>query len=405
MKEIDLLPYQYDWVSSNDPNVALVAGVGTGKTHAGAMFVLRMISEYPNTKGMIVANTYSQLMNATLEPLIELLDDLGVPYTTSLGAKKKITIMGTTVYLYSLENYKNIRGIEVGWIWADEFFLNRSADAYNDIITRMRDKNGPQLFRATSTKNGFNWAYDLYSAPDKTTTYKIIEATSDQNPFIHPKFIADMLELYGSQEAPMFRQEVLNEYVNLTDGCVYYGFDRSKHVKPATMEPDDHVWVGVDFNIDNMNAVYCIYKENILYVTRALHLTAANANTFSLAGHLQKDLFEYPNRSIVPDSTGKARKTSSQKSDHQILRDAGFNLKVTHNPPIRDRQNAVNRMLNQNRIVIDPSCKTLIRELETLASRDEEGKTSHIAVALGYVIWMLDPLKKRGRSRSFKYLG
>ena len=124
-------------------------------------------------------------------------------------------------------------------------------------------------------------------------------------------------------------------------------------------------------------------------------LFESDANTFTLASRLQKELFHFPYRSIIPDSTGKARKTSSQKSDHQILKDAGFTLDVTTNPPIRDRQNALNRMFNLKKIVIDPSCTNLIKELETLASRDKEGEVAHISVALGYVIHKLFPVVQR----------
>jgi len=397
----DLLPYQYDFVKSDDSNLALIAGVGTGKTYALAMFVLRMLSEYPKSKGMLCANTYSQLVNSTLTPLFAICDAYNIPYKTAFD-KRKIQIKGTTIYVYSLEKYENIRGIEVGWIGVDEFFLGKSDQPYKVIKTRLRDKKGPLYFRATTTKNGYNWGYDMYSSPQRTNNFGVLEAKTSDNFFLPPQYTDDLLEDYGSFEAPMYRQEVLNEYVNLTSGSVYWSFDRKSHVKKLELNKNLHTFVGVDFNIDNMNAIYVQMIGDTFYVCRENNLTERNANTFTLAETIRKELYEYPYRSVIPDSTGKARKTSSQRSDHQILMDAGLRLEQTQNPMIRDRQNAVNRCLTNSKMIIDPSCTTLIRELETLSNRDDEGKVSHVGVALGYVIHKLAPIIRNSRSRSIQ---
>lgn len=235
----------------------------------------------------------------------------------------------------------------------------------------------------------------MYSSPTKENDYEVIEAQTGDNPHLPSQYLDDLLEDYGSTDAPMYKQEVLNEYVNLTSGSVYWSFDRAVNVAPAPMIKQAHTYVGVDFNIDQMSAIFVQPRGDTLYVCKEISLTERDANTFMLAERLQKELYEYPYRSIIPDSTGKARKTSSQKSDHQILRDAGFSLEVTTNPPIRDRQNAVNRLFNLKKIIIDPSCTSLIKELETLASRDNEGSTVHISVALGYVVNKLAPVKRK----------
>ncbi len=235
----------------------------------------------------------------------------------------------------------------------------------------------------------------MYDNPaTKIQGYESINAQTSDNNFLPPQFVDDLLLDYGSVDNPMYKQEVLNEYVNMTAGAVYYGFNRDKHVKPVTLATAAHVYAGVDFNIDFLNGVYVQYVNGRIKVGKELHLEEMDANTFRLAEELGKDLIRFGSRSIVPDSTGKARKTSSVKSDHQILRDSGFRLEETTNPLIRDRQNAVNRLFNLDLIDIDPSCVNLISELETLSARDEEGKVSHIAVALGYVIWKLCPLKR-----------
>lgn len=399
---LKLLPYQYDFVTNNSPNLAFIGAVATGKTEAIAFFILRMISEYPKTIGLLVSNTNSQLINSTLSSLTGVLDRLGIEYSTSLGVKKSITILGRKVLLYSLEKVDSIRGITVGWIVADELAFAKDKYCYDVIKTRMRCPKGPLFFRACSTKNGYNWFYDLYSSPTKTNNFQVIEAKTAQNTFLPKQFLEDLLEDYGSTDNPMYRQEVLNEYVNLTSGAVYYSFNRDKHVKDLIGDPRKHVYIGVDFNIDVLNAVFVQYINNTFYVVGSLHFKEEGANTFLLAEKLQEELKDYVFRSVIPDSTGRSRKTSSAKSDHEILRDAGFRVSYVTNPRIRDRQNAVNRCFYKDKLFIDSSCKELIRELETLSARDKEGSVAHISVALGYVINKLDPLRKpQTKSRSY----
>ena len=74
-------------------------------------------------------------------------------------------------------------------------------------------------------------------------------------------------------------------------------------------------------------------------------------------------------KEVYPDPAGTARSTTSHRSDHQILRDHGFQvISKKANPPVTDRLNALNRMLRDAngkvRMTIDPKCTNLIKALE-----------------------------------------
>ena len=103
---------------------------------------------------------------------------------------------------------------------------------------------------------------------------------------------------------------------------------------------------------------------------------------------------------VIPDSTGKNRKTSS-KSDHLILKDNGFTVMSTLNPFVTDRVNNINRLFTADRIIIDPKCKKLIGDLEKVAWKNEklDQKTdtmlTHISDALGYGAWKLFPIRPK----------
>ncbi len=401
--QVPLLIHQRIALESQAKEVFMLGGIGTGKSHTGALWILNKISSTPKCKILMGANTYSQLMNATVASLVSVLEQYNIPFKKTLsGSKKRIEIFGSIIYLYSLENYESIRGIEIDYAYLDEACFAKS-EAIQVVRGRLRGKVGTRQMLFTSSPNGYNWAYEQFANITKEEAAKriLIKCKTEDNIFLPEDYYPYLVELYGGLDNPLAKQELLGEFINLTAGAVYWGFDRNEHVKDCRLQPAIHTHIGVDFNIDNMNAINCQYIGDVLYVCKETHLSDKDANTFALAETLQNDLKHLPYRSIIPDSTGKARKTSSQKSDHEILRDAGFRLEVTNNPAIRDRQNSVNRMFKQGKIVIDPSCKNLISELEQLSKRDEEGKVSHISVALGYVVWKLQPIKKpQARTRT-----
>ena len=384
-------------LQSKASELLILAGIGTGKSYTGAHWVVSKIVEFPGCDILIAANTYSQLMNASVKTFTNLLDELGVAYKAVLsGARKRIEIGKSTVYLYSLDKPDSIRGIEVSFSWLDEVAF-ATLIALNVVRGRMRGKKSDyrQLLMTTSG-NGFNFLYDLFGNLTKEDTKReLISAQTKDNTFLPEDYYEDLLDLYGGEDSPLAQQELFGKFVNLQTGAIYSLFDRQINLQPCKLDKNWPVMVGVDFNVDQMSAVYMQMIRGILYVCQEVQLTHRDANTHDLARRIVEDLAGY-NKSIFPDSTGRARKTSSSsgQSDHQILREAGLRVEETSNPLIRDRQNAVNILFKKQELYIDPSCTKLIKDIETLSSRDTEGKVSHLGPCLGYVVWKMKPIRR-----------
>lgn len=203
----------------------------------------------------------------------------------------------------------------------------------------------------------------------------------------------------------MAKQELFGQFVNLRAGSIYWAFKRDDHVKECKLDRRFPVYVGQDFNIDNMCNCYVQKIDGIYRVCQETVLNEHNSNTDTAATKIIKDLNGY-NKMVIPDSTAKARSTKAESgvTDITLLKDYGLTVIPTVNPLIRDRQNSLNNVLKKNMMIIDPSCKNLIKELETLSSRDTEGLVSHVAVSLGYVVWKFDPLKTMRPARVTKYI-
>jgi hypothetical protein len=122
---------------------------------------------------------------------------------------------------------------------------------------------------------------------------------------------------------------------------------------------------------------------------------------------------------IFGDATGTQKRTSASRTDWQIVRDffgrytgryhASFQV-PSANPPVKDRINCVNAVLNnfagEHRLFIDPQCKHVIRDYEQvcwkpdpygnpLAELDKsDPMRTHVSDALGYLIAREFPMRQ-----------
>lgn len=408
MAIVKLLKHQREALTAKEDEVLLLGGIATGKTLCGAMWVVDKISQFPDCELLIVANTYSQLMTATVKTLIQYLEDLEIPHHAVLsGSRKRIEIGASTIYLYSLEKPDSIRGIEVEFIWGDEIAFS-SLQALNVIRGRLRGRKATyRQMLMTTSGNGFNFLYDLFGdlQPEQKGKLRLISAKTEDNTFLPEDTYPRLLEQYGGLDSDLAKQELLGQFVNLQEGAIYNMFDRKINLKECQLDLNYPVLVGCDFNIDTMSAVYVQQIKGVIYVCGEVQLTHRDANTYDLSARIIKDLkgFTY---SIYADSTGSARKSSTPHglSDHQIMRDTGLHLVYTNNPKKRDRQNSVNLLFRKEGIYINPKCKKLIKDIETLSARHHEGKHSHLGPSLGYVVFHIKPIKRpQQKSRQIRF--
>lgn len=387
---IKLLPYQWEAVHSKHKFTLLLGGIGSGKSYAGSPWIMKMVSEYPNSLGLITANTFGQLQKATLASVFRNLTDWGVSFSYNQQKSLLTVDHRKQFYCLGLDSFDNHRGIEVGEWWGDEVAYNKK-EAFEVISGRLRDGRGPLSALFTTTPKGFNWLYDYFHPSGELHNpdlYRYIQAKSVENKHLPEGYLESLSSQYDEKLA---QQELEGEFVSITQGQAYYAFDRDRHVKEFE-RMGYPMYSGNDFNIDPMSCVIGFVDHQRIYIWDERFLR--NTDTYGLA----RELKAYPGITIVPDSTAKNRKTSG-KSDLQILKDEGFNILPTRNPYVTDRVNNINRLFDQDRIWIHPRCKKLINDLEKVCWR--EGKIeldqktdrllTHPSDGLGYMAFKLFP--------------
>jgi phage terminase large subunit len=386
----------------SDKNFTLFCGgLGSGKTHGGALWAMLMVLSYPNTKGLITANSYSQLKKATLVTFFKLLDESGIQYKYKSQDGIIDVFVGdriAQVYCISMEKYDFLRGIEVGWAWSDECAFYRE-EAFDVLMGRIRDRRGTCQWKGTTTPNGYNWLYTKFVQSPLDSSAVITARTTDNLENLSDHYYKNLV---GSYDSKLARQELNGEFVNLSSGKVYYAFDREKHVKDFKRLRGTQTIFGIDFNVDPLCGVYGYIINDHLYIFDELYLR--DSNTFEAAKETRRRYQEIIE--VIPDATGARRQSSqaSGKTDHEILRRTpGFQVAKVLNPPVKDRLNNINRLFYHHKITIHPSCKYLIADLEQLVHENKDPELSHISDALGYVAWKKFPLQKARREANVSY--
>jgi phage terminase large subunit len=386
-RELSLSKPQMDFLAIDTKFGLFRGGLGSGKTHAGAAHVIHMVLKYPKALGLITAPSYKQLNDATLPTLFRLLEELGIPFRYLGGAKAQLKIGNTIVHCRSVKNYEDLRGPEYGWCYADEASLYKW-EAIQVIIGRLRDKHGPRTLRCTTTPRGFNWMHDFFEE-NKDETKQTVTATSMDNRHLPDDYIRTLEAQYDDK---FLAQERDGEYINIFAGQVYHAFDRDKHVREFDRKIFRHTTrrIGCDFNVSPITAVQGWIHGNKIFIGG--ETWKKDSNTYELADMLYEQ-FGTHKTTLHPDSTGKGRKTSAVSTDHQILKDKGFILKIKTNPAVKDRYNCINGLLAHNRLIIHPSCKKLIADLEKFTHDNTDDMLSHMSDCLGYLAWYHFPLR------------
>jgi hypothetical protein len=373
----------------SEQKLALISGLGGGKSFALQLaFLVNEVLQFPDAKHCMAALSYRQLHDTTIPGLERFLEEMEVPFHWEASNSQFIVNGSTEVLLRSQETADKMRSVEIGSLYIEEGAYWKKK-AFLTFLGRLRDKKGSRRMRTVTTPNEMNWFYK-YFIKDKRG--KVFYTSTYDNKHLPDDYI-ELLET--SYDDMMIEQELKGNFVSLAGMKRYYSFDENIHVKPQLKDVEALWKVGMDFNVNPLTACYGYVEDDILHIVGEMWLN--HSNTYDAADKLI-EIFEGPEGvEIAPDATGKARKTSAVKSDHQILRDAGFEVMRVKNPPRKDRFSCVNGLLRHKRIEIDPSCVHLIEDLKTCSGEtrdDDEEMTGHISDALGYLCWKLFPIRK-----------
>jgi phage terminase large subunit len=388
---IEVLTHQKQFILSSKTHTAIVGGFGSGKSYAGTLKTVIKKLKYPNIDVAYYLPTYQLIKDMAFARFTEFLTLQNVPFQLNRSDKEFITPYGKII-MRSMDNPDMIVAYEVGYSLIDEADVmptKKMEDAFKNIVARNRKllPNGDiNQLDFVSTPEGFGFLYDFFIK--RTHENKsIIKAKTTDNPFLPKDFIDTLKMSYTPQQLQAY---INGEFVNLQSGNVYHHFNRIYNNTNRQIQPNDTLHIGMDFNITKMSAVIHVFEYDILSAVDEI----TNAYDTNQLCELIKQKYQNHKIVVYPDASGDSRKTSSDKTDHQIIKNAGFVLiSGKSNPSVKDRINIVNMAFkdNQNKIkyfVNCNNCPSYAESLEQLTYKngvpDKQSGHDHLTDGGGY---------------------
>jgi len=386
----------------NDPSrfKVLVCGRRWGKTVLSLMYLLKDPFQ-PSERRWFITPTYRQGKMIVFPILRQMFAGFN-------GAKLNESEMsvifdnGAELAVKGADNEHNLRGVELTKCVMDEMAYIKPHVWEEIIYPMLATTRGTALF--IGTPNGYDTMYDLYSKGQSDTGWKSWQFKTIDGGFVAAEEIARAKK---TMDPVRFRQEFEASF-ETTGNRAAWNFDRDIHIKQAK-ELSTYKWWGCDFNVDFMTAVLaCQFTDGTIHYYDEVRLK--NSNTEEMARKMKAI---EPNIEVYPDPAGSARSTTSNRSDHHILRNYNFLIRAKKAHPSHiDRLNALNRKLldaeGNITMTIDPKCKYLIKDLEQV-QRDKKGgidksniELTHSLDACSYAIAYKFPVISKA-SRTMKW--
>lgn len=196
---------------SEEPTLALVTGISSGKTRASALWTISQVAK--GRRIICAAQNYRALKHVLFREIKSLCNLAGIRYSENKSDHTIDFGNGGMIFGASADAETGLVGLtDIHAANFDEAALC-SEDFHNFILDRCRGEGiTVALERYTTSPNGSptsNW----FSAWCKANQDKIIHATSFDNPFTSADFKRRLKERYG-EGSPMYRQQVLGEIID-----------------------------------------------------------------------------------------------------------------------------------------------------------------------------------------------
>ncbi|MBV6480222.1 MAG: hypothetical protein HGGPFJEG_03075 [Ignavibacteria bacterium] len=411
---------------STKPDKYVIGGYGSGKTYTFCAEGIFLNWANMGLEVLLVIQTQSNSNLTTTQSLKLICKDNSIEYESreikgvnyfdiAWGSKEEEIGHFLIASGYDPDS---LAGPTVAAAGIDECFLQKK-ETFEVVIARARDPRAVinEVFFASTIKPleqkwGHNVCENDYYGDDKT--FKVTIPTTE-NKFATKEFIERLERNYDEETQ---RVLIKGENISVKGISVYRYKDTTKKKSEDLLMPKPggsiiKLLLGFDFNVGIMCAgelwldkfirrqidEYKIHDSN----TDELCQLIINRMLDKYSGITDSRKLDY-SLNIFMDAAAKQRKSSAKigVTDARIVRDsfvnAGFNCHITipnENPPVRDRVQNTNNLLDKESFVIYDNCKHSImcRKFTKYKEGAEgfivvtNGLWSHMSAAVDYALW------------------
>jgi len=359
------LPDFIEFHKTRTSKKCVFGGLGSGKTTSLCYEILSLCNENKGLAGGIVCPTLKMFKRDVWPTFKEIQqkNNIRIKYRKS-ESELYIPHTDSTLYIFHGEDDgESIRGPNLAFMAINEVTLISLA-TYQAALGRVRLKKSTRL--ETVMSGTFEGNSELYDAIVEDKQCGVWYASSRRNPHLPLSYIKSIESSYDEDLVKQYIDGI--PVVNMSKKALRK-FDRNKHVADVKYNPDLPIWISLDFNVEPMSAVLWNRYSQLDGgpVLRAFKEYAIKDSSTSELAQQIKEEFDPKQCVIFPDPAGNSRSTKAHgTTDITLLEQAGFkDIRFKRAiPSVKDCLNATNNMLAKGLIVIDPSCKELIKDCE-----------------------------------------
>lgn len=399
MLNLDLTEPQSEFFSSAAEYVAAVAGYGAGKSHTLVSKIVSCMLAFRGIDLGYFAPSLNLVATIFYPALSEALTEVGIGHVIN----KQLNIVYTesgfgNIVCKPLNHPEQVIGFNIGMGFIDELDVLptvRAMEAVQKVRARCRlvmPTGIPNQINIATTPEGFKATYSLFKK-DPLPGSHLVRMPTRSNPHLPKDYVDSLFKMYPAALREAYLE---GHFCNLTAGRVYYTFDRKVHCCKSEAQPGDHLHVGVDFNVGKNSALIVVERGDEIHAIDEIHGLYDTPDTIRALHE------KYPNFTIYcyPDASGHNRHTTNASlTDHELLRQGGFNVRVNGvNPSVKDRIINVNRLIETGKFKINvdrcPEYTACLeqRPYDTMGLPDKSQDLDHLADCGEYVISFLRPI-------------
>ena len=440
-RDVNLAPWQALALTNEYRHFAMLCGIAVGKTFTGAHFAIKQIIERPDLTGLIAANSYDQLSQATMRELMFWLDTYEIPYVTDRippkewgNIKKEFksyrnimsVLIGETVatiFTRVLADGDALRGIEFSWYWLDET-RDTPSNTHDIILSRMRESDYVKGL-ITTTTNGEDWCYDRFvkNAASNDNTFGSMHVSTRESVshgIVTQEFLDTLLKSYSPM---MVAQEIDALHVNVNTGRAYYAADEDHAMERSPWgdldpDPDRSIVLTCDFNFSPAPLTWEVGQlspdgESIHWFQE---FSEVEISTVDMAARVASQFGDFFIE-VYGDASGEHGTSSNAGvTDFNqiagVFDECGIGYSINtrqSNPRVRDRIENANRMLKngageRHMTYSRTRCPLLDKDLRLVGWKQTDGKgkldsngdvtRTHASDAVGYALMKIFPPRR-----------
>lgn len=267
-------------------------------------------------------------------------------------------------------------------IWSDYNLTKVTNDVLVEIVLKHTKKSRNEIVEIVNRNNK-----PYYLAFPKRKNHLSIQNTFINNYQNLNDTALELYEKYLEDDFHYFCTTILGLIPDKGGHSVYNDYDDIKNHTERTVQPNDVLHIGMDFNVTNMMAVIHVHENG---EDKAIAELTGLFDTYQMCEKI-KELYGSHSIVIYPDASGQNRKTSG-KSDFDIIREYKYVIRTgVSNPAVRDRVNEVNKAFREgtysvNRFTCPVYSEALKKQKYKNGEPDKSSGFDHVTDAGGYYI-------------------